>query len=87
MHEFGEYRPLTKKEFNAQRALGTLPLWKRIELGDVKLIEMPVHDSMCISIYNFIDGPHYYYNKNVPGSRERTIRRLINDCKEGGWED
>ncbi|KKN10156.1 hypothetical protein LCGC14_1039490 [marine sediment metagenome] len=81
---------MTKKEFNIQRALGTLPLWKRLELGDIEFVDIPIHSHnvKCISIPGVINGlPRYYYRKDMPIDKKRTMRRLIEDCKKGGWRD
>ncbi|KKL86696.1 hypothetical protein LCGC14_1942200 [marine sediment metagenome] len=83
---------MTNKEIEIQDALGTLPLWKRLELGDVELVEIPVNSqsgySKCVSIPGVTNGPpRYYYRADICGSKEKIIQRLIEDCKKGGWRD
>ena len=78
---------MTKKEIEIQRALGTLPLWMRIELGDVKLIEKPGWSAQVAGITYNGGWSYYYYRKDIPGARARTIRHLIDDCKLNGWKD
>ena len=78
---------MTEKEFNIQRALGTLPLWQRIELGDIELIEESSNLNTVTKLTCKNLSMRYYYRNNILGARESCLRRLINDCKKGGWEN
>ncbi|KKK49355.1 hypothetical protein LCGC14_3135920 [marine sediment metagenome] len=83
---------MTLKETEIQRALGTLPLWRRIQLGDVELVGIPVNSqsghTRCMSIAGITNGPpRYYYREDIYGSKENIIQRLIEDCKKGNWRD
>lgn len=76
---------MTKKETEVQLALGTLPLWRRLELGWVKVKEdsfPPAHNIMQMSCENMTVS----YVKGYPSARKYAIDILIemskrkNDC-------
>ena len=78
---------MTKKEIEIQLALGTLPLWKRIELGIVKPTETPVGSANSIRMsYAFDPVIGYRYDPNKPGARAIVIRWFVNHCKANNYD-
>lgn len=91
-----EYK-LTTKEENIQRALGTLPLWRRIELGEAKFIEevVPIVKPPGRCAHRHITKRRYTdtgintdvtisYLKREFGDKEQVIDKLIKILKEQG---
>lgn len=65
---------MTNKEIDIQRALGTLPLWRQIELGDIKLKEIP--NSMGYTRILF-SNRIIIYNPTQPGDKAKAIRSIV----------
>ncbi|MHA1833235.1 MAG: hypothetical protein ACTSV7_04535 [Candidatus Baldrarchaeia archaeon] len=83
---------MTQKEIEIQRALGTLPLWRRMELGDVKFIPIPLKymgnpTSTRILYCKNLPDARYYYDSAELGVKARVMRRMIRDCRIAGWDD
>ena len=76
-------RPLTNKEIDVQIALGTLPLWKQIELGVVNFIEIPSNEYSNTTELKLKDHPYpcWYYSNNIVGEREQVIKYFIDYLK------
>ncbi|KKK80725.1 hypothetical protein LCGC14_2820620 [marine sediment metagenome] len=78
---------MTTKEIDIQRALGTLPLWKRIELGEVEF-------TSTRSIYSSFGGgviitieceglqDSYSPEDQSRHSKRRAIQRMIHKSKK-----
>ncbi len=85
---------MTDKEIEIQRALGTLPFWKRLELGDVKItVEeeeiipiKPVTITHLIHVKISCEGiqssywmfPETILHKDHPKSMAEAIQSLAN---------
>ncbi|KKM68387.1 hypothetical protein LCGC14_1461480 [marine sediment metagenome] len=77
---------MTDKEIDIQTALGTLPLWKRIELGMIDFIEMPslIHkDVILITCKELLPLHRHYY---LEGHRAEVVQRIILDCKNNNYD-
>ncbi|KKM68384.1 hypothetical protein LCGC14_1461450 [marine sediment metagenome] len=83
---------MTHKEIEIQRALGTLPLWLRMELGEAKFttILMTFTDQsisgMCIIKKRLMriecENVIATYSPNDFHSRQNAIARMINKAKK-----
>ena len=68
---------MTEKEIDIQIALGTLPLWKQIELGLAKFTETNrTGDKIALS-YAYDPSVIYVYDPNIPGERAKAIKYFI----------
>ncbi|KKM68385.1 hypothetical protein LCGC14_1461460 [marine sediment metagenome] len=66
---------MTNKEIEVQRALGTLPLWKRIQLGEVEFTEIKVGRLMMQIACEGINE-HYSLGELSRSNRHSAIRLL-----------
>ncbi len=88
---------MTDKETEVQEALGTLPLWRKIELGEIDIEERPLtylaengdrHESSGPTIRITLDLPDMSeymganYNKDLPGDRDKALKRLAQKAKK-----
>ncbi|KKK74111.1 hypothetical protein LCGC14_2887010 [marine sediment metagenome] len=81
---------MKQKEIDIQKALGTLPLWKRIELGEVKLeVVREVTDKdttltstlfKCGDLYLWMDGAAD--NLMNPVAIDWVIKEFLRKAKE-----
>ena len=79
---------MTKEEILIQLALGTLPVWKRVELGDIEVKEKGETEWETfegpgggIRITIECAGIRYFYEKNIPGSKKKAIKAIVNYLK------
>lgn len=78
---------MTRKEIDIQRALGTLPLWKRIEMGEAEFEEFVCiceHPLIMIRYKNVSGISATYYKVDGEGDkrRNRAIARCIHRAKK-----
>ncbi len=73
-----------------KRALGTLPLWKRKERGEVEFKEYNAFfartNAMVIRLKDDNNHRLFYYYKKEQGDRARAIQELIDAYKKHKWE-
>ncbi len=72
---------MTTKEIQRQLALGTLPLWKRIELNEVEFKEITITLETCILMRIECENVIATYYPNDPRSRQVAINRMIKNAR------